>query len=72
MDNLDRSYRCNICIKTYSSYKSLWNHNNKFHKINDTIDTKNDTIDIKNNTKIIKYKFCDFFYQLFFLFKFII
>jgi DNA-directed RNA polymerase subunit RPC12/RpoP len=24
-------YKCNICIKEYSSYKSLWNHNNKFH-----------------------------------------
>jgi hypothetical protein len=25
-------YRCNICNKLYSSYKSLWNHNKKFHK----------------------------------------
>ena len=25
---------CNICNKIYASYKSLWNHNNKFH-IND-------------------------------------
>jgi len=23
---------CNYCNKTYSSYKSLWNHNKKFHK----------------------------------------
>jgi hypothetical protein len=22
---------CKICIKEYSSYKSLWNHNNKYH-----------------------------------------
>jgi len=25
-------YKCNICNKLYKSYKSLWNHNNKFHK----------------------------------------
>jgi uncharacterized Zn-finger protein len=25
-------FSCNICIKKYSSYKSLWNHNKKFHK----------------------------------------
>jgi len=24
-------FPCNICNKNYSSYKSLWNHNNKFH-----------------------------------------
>ena len=25
-------YKCKICVKEYSSYKSLWNHNKKFHK----------------------------------------
>jgi len=25
-------YICNICNKKYVSYKSLWNHNSKFHK----------------------------------------
>ena len=25
-------YKCNICNKLYSSYKSLWNHTKKFHK----------------------------------------
>ncbi len=29
----DRSYICEICNTNYSSYKSLWNHNNKFHNI---------------------------------------
>jgi len=24
-------YSCKVCNKQYSSYKSLWNHNNKFH-----------------------------------------
>jgi hypothetical protein len=67
MDNKDSLYKCNICIKEYSSYKSLWNHNKKFHLINNVIhenDTKNDTKidtknDTKNNTKIIKCSFCN-------------
>jgi len=25
------NFSCNICDKIYSSYKSLWNHNSKFH-----------------------------------------
>lgn len=25
-------YNCKICNKEYVSYKSLWNHNSKFHK----------------------------------------
>jgi hypothetical protein len=24
-------YKCKVCIKDYSSYKSLWNHTKKFH-----------------------------------------
>lgn len=31
MDIKDGKYRCKICNKNYSSYKSLWNHNKKFH-----------------------------------------
>jgi hypothetical protein len=27
-------YKCNICNKKYKSYKSLWNHNKKFHPTN--------------------------------------
>lgn len=27
----DRKHVCNICVKSYSSSSSLWNHNNKFH-----------------------------------------
>jgi hypothetical protein len=38
MDKKDRLYRCNLCNKEYSGYKSLWNHNNKFHKDNITND----------------------------------
>ncbi len=34
MDNtskMDRYYSCEYCQKNFSSYKSLWNHNKKFH-----------------------------------------
>ena len=31
MDNADRKYNCKTCDKNYSCYKSLWNHNKKFH-----------------------------------------
>ena len=34
--NMDKKmeFHCNICKKYYSSYKSLWNHNTKFHNNN--------------------------------------
>ena len=32
MDSADRKYNCKTCDKNYSCYKSLWNHNKKFHK----------------------------------------
>ena len=31
MDPSSRLHKCEICIKEYSCYKSLWNHNKKFH-----------------------------------------
>jgi len=31
-------YKCDICNKKYSSYKSLWNHNKKFHSANVVIE----------------------------------
>ena len=36
MDNNSGYHRCNICEKNYKSYKSLWNHNYKFHSENST------------------------------------
>jgi hypothetical protein len=33
MDKKDRLFICDICNKNYSSYKSLWNYNKKFHNI---------------------------------------
>jgi len=35
--NNNRLFSCNICNKKYSSYKSLWNHNKKFHSIPNVI-----------------------------------
>ena len=63
-----KEYKCNICNKLYASYKSLWDHNKKFHKNvvnnenknvtietnNVTMETKNVTIETKNVVKIKK------------------
>jgi len=70
MDRME--YKCNICIKEYSSYKSLWLHNYKYHKQNEknvvenvVIKGKNVVIEDKNNIvdnrtcKYCKKKLCD-------------
>ena len=44
------SYFCNTCNKKYASYKSLWNHNKKFHKDKTLINVNNNTNHINNNT----------------------
>lgn len=31
--DIEKRYICTYCEKEYSSYKSLWNHNNKYHTI---------------------------------------
>jgi len=55
MDNNHRLFHCNICKKIYKSYKSLWNHNNIFHKQNLTQNThctpKVTQTSTKNNCK---------------------
>ena len=48
MDSNNGSYRCNECSKNYSSYKSLWNHNKKFHN---TYDHKTTSIQPTNDHK---------------------
>ena len=30
-DSTLNKYMCNICVKTYTSYSGLWNHNKKQH-----------------------------------------
>ena len=41
-------YNCNICNKKYSSYKSLWFHNYKYHKPNVNINQ----VDVNTNVNI--------------------
>jgi hypothetical protein len=72
MDNNDGSNICNICNKIYSSYKSLWNHNKKFHNENNlktipkqsqsnlkTIPIQSLNINTANTHKIIQCNFCE-------------
>jgi hypothetical protein len=40
------TYYCNICNKKYSSYKSLWLHNKKYHNVKQSNSTKNTQISI--------------------------
>jgi hypothetical protein len=54
MDKTNRSYNCELCNKYYSSYKILWNHNNKFH-----------SIDVKNVKENVKSLTCDLCYKQF-------
>jgi DNA-directed RNA polymerase subunit RPC12/RpoP len=47
MDRLE--YKCNICKKDYSSYKSLWLHNYKYHNTN--ISSKNNPESSEESSK---------------------
>ena len=53
-----KELKCIICNKMYVSYKSLWNHNKKFHKIEDRSDVINVIQDnknvIQNNKNVIQ------------------
>jgi len=65
MDNINiDNHKCNICNKTYSSYKSLWNHNKEFHKNkNKTFNIVNKNI--KENVKIVKSLTCELCNKIF-------
>ena len=52
MDDMGDDHKCNICNKTYSSYKTLWKHNKNKHKPNIIID--NPTIILDNHDITIK------------------
>ena len=54
IENIEKIY-CKICNKTYKSYKSLWNHNKKFHNNITEIINYND---IKIN-KSLTCEFCN-------------
>jgi len=54
-------YYCNVCNKKYSSYKSLWFHNYKYHKTNVVINTIDDKKDSENVVKkIIENNICKY------------
>ena len=73
MDSINGYYKCNICNKIYSSYKSLWNHNKQFHDIinnnNKSLDKSNQSIDMSNQSidvlkeKIYKCNYCNNIYK---------
>ena len=45
-----KELKCIICNKLYVSYKSLWNHNKKFHKTESvSTNQSNQHIDQSNN-----------------------
>ena len=69
MDIHDRSYSCETCNKNYASYKSLWNHNKKYHTSNleghntfdNTYNTSHNTFDNTLHNTSLNYncKFCN-------------
>jgi hypothetical protein len=59
MDSTCGCYNCNICNKNYSSYKSLWNHNKKFHNTIVVNNTHNTSKLLKNPSKILNFE-CEF------------
>ncbi len=52
MDKFNGSFKCNNCNKYYSSYKSIWNHNKKFHSkvVNDSVNVVNDSVNVVNDS----------------------
>ncbi len=51
-DHSDR-YRCKICNRNYANNSSLWNHNNKFHKDDVTIQPHNVTKNVTNTVTTV-------------------
>ena len=50
-------YKCNICVKLYKSYQSLWNHNYKYHQ--HELHQNTPTIHIDTVKKIHICEFCN-------------
>ena len=65
--DLKVDYPCKICNKFYSSYKSLWNHNKKFHTTNNNFLTTNNNFSTTNNNFLTTDMFISFLFILFFL-----
>ena len=65
--DIKMEFPCEVCNKYYSSYKSLWNHYNKFHKSNVEFVEKNVEFVEKNVEFVEKNKslICEFCNKLF-------
>ena len=72
MDKKNGTYQCISCKKFYKSYKSLWNHNRKFHN-NDVVECGSNVavgkntneVEIKKNELEIKKFYCKFCEKIF-------
>ena len=54
---------CKTCKKSYASYKSLWNHNKKYHPTDNTIVSPNVSSNVSSNTLKCKYCYCIFIHR---------
>jgi hypothetical protein len=64
----EKGYKCDICVKTYSSYQSLWNHTKKTHKNTKTTAITENTeptakFDCRICGKCYKYKQSRYFHE---------
>jgi hypothetical protein len=62
MEDIKDEYKCNICNKIYSSYKTLWTHNKNKHKI--IVNKRIPEVficnqNVNNLEKIYKCKYCN-------------
>ena len=60
MENkINKLYKCNLCNKNYSSYQSLWNHNNNIINKNKLKCKNCNKIYLYQNNFIIHEKKCE-------------
>ena len=57
-------FPCKVCNKDYSSYKSLWNHTNKFHN-NNVKNVKENVKNVKENVKENRSLTCEYCKKVF-------
>jgi hypothetical protein len=59
MEDNEDDHKCNICNKTYSSYKTLWTHNKNKHKINNLNNLNNSENNLIKSEKNINCRYCN-------------
>jgi hypothetical protein len=59
MDDMGDDHKCNICKKTYSSYKTLWKHNKNIHKTNVIINLNNSENNLIKSEKNVNCRYCN-------------